>query len=157
VIASTSKLLEVTAKHFIIPKASSAAVTKSMLSNRARNTKPELSLRAALRRNGIVGYRLHPADIIGRPDICFKRIKLAIFVNGCFWHRCPRCGLKTPKTHRSFWNKKFEHNIARDKRKLAELKSYGWKPLVVWECQIKKSPEEVVRRIKKSIVSTNRT
>jgi DNA mismatch endonuclease, patch repair protein len=129
------------------PPPTSAAVTRSMQGNRAKDTKPEISLRKSLWLCGLRGYRLHSKDVLGRPDIAFTRRKVAIFVQGCFWHRCPHCALKLPKSNREFWAKKFRRNRARDKRKERALKAEGWKVVQVWECQIDRSPIDVAKRI----------
>lgn len=109
-----------------------------MSSIKATNTKPELLLRKALWRAGIRGYRLHWQKVPGRPDIAFPGKKTAIFVNGCFWHRCPYCKLSLPKNNRKFWANKFQKNVERDKRKVSELRTIGWEVYVIWECQITK-------------------
>jgi len=103
---------------------------------RAKNTKPEILLRKALWKNGIKGYRLHWNKALGRPDIAFPGRKIAIFVNGCYWHRCPYCNPSFPKTHQDFWKVKFQKNVERDKKKIINLQKMDWKIIVVWECQI---------------------
>lgn len=114
-----------------------AAVRKSMLGNRGKNTKPELVVRQRLREAGLTGYRLHWSKVPGRPDIAFPGRKIAIFVNGCFWHRCPHCHPKVPKTNTEFWEAKFRRNVERDQEAYAALKAMGWQPVVIWECQLK--------------------
>lgn len=116
------------------PKATSVAVSRSMKGNRAKDTGPELALRATLKRYGLRGYRANWRRAPGRPDIAFPRKKVAVFLNGCFWHRCPFCRPQLPKKNRPFWKRKFELNRARDARKTKELKSAGWKVYTVWEC-----------------------
>ena len=74
--------------------------SKVMSSIRAKNTKPEIVLRKALWGQGLVGYRLHKKNIPGRPDIVYSKNKLAVFVNGCYWHRCPYCKPAAPKSHK---------------------------------------------------------
>ena len=133
------------------PKASSEAVHKSMVSNRGKNTGPEQAIRVALRERGLRGYRLNWNRAPGRPDIAFPRQRVAVFVNGCYWHRCPYCNLKVPKTHRDYWTRKFELNIERDKRKRRELKKAGWRVIVVWECQIKKRLDAVATRVETAV------
>jgi len=133
------------------PKAKSLNVTKSMKGNKAKNTGPELALRKALWGQGIRGYRLNWHKIPGRPDICLPLKKLAIFVNGCFWHRCPYCRLTLPKSNRVFWKRKFRRNKERDRLKRLRLKQYGWKTLTIWECQIKKNKDKTLHRISKSL------
>lgn len=108
-----------------------------MSSIRAKNTKPELILRKALHNSGLSGYRLHWKKAQGRPDISYPGKKLAIFVHGCFWHRCPNCNPPFPKTHLEFWSEKFQKNIDRDKQKTEDLEKSGWHVLIFWECQLK--------------------
>lgn len=116
-----------------------------------RNTKPEMKLRKSMYANGIRGYRLHWKKVPGRPDICFPGKKLAIFVNGCFWHRCPYCRPPMPKSHTKFWEKKFETNVNRDKKKIRLLKKDGWKVLVLWECHIKKDINKSILKVKQVV------
>lgn len=116
----------------------SEATRHVMQANKSKNTKPELKVRAALREAGLPGYRLHWKAAAGKPDICYPGRKVAIFVNGCFWHRCPYCALPDPKSNVEFWNAKFDRNRARDERDHAELVAAGWTVLVVWECRLKK-------------------
>jgi len=114
----------------------------------AKNTKPEILFRKELRAQGLKEYRLHPKTLPGRPDIYFPSKKLAIFINGCFWHRCPYCKLSMPKTHKAFWSKKFAANVARDKAKRTLLKKKGIRSVVFWECQIKKNVQKLVAKLK---------
>ena len=137
------------------PRASSKSVSKSMRSNAAKNTGPEKSLRKALYSNGIRGYRLNWRKAPGRPDICFPRLKLAIFVNGCFWHRCPRCDLPLPKTNNSFWEKKFRRNIERDRLKRKRLEDMSWRVLTIWECDVKGKLMDVVKGIENTYKELN--
>ena len=108
-----------------------------MQANRSTNTKPELLMRKKLRGAGLPGYRLHWKKAAGRPDVCYPGRKVAVFVNGCYWHRCPHCALPLPKTNVEFWTQKFERNQARDERNHRELLERGWEVLVVWECRLK--------------------
>lgn len=110
-----------------------------MQANRSKNTTPELRVRAALRAAGLTGYRLHWKKAPGHPDVCFPGRRVAILINGCFWHRCPFCGPSRPKTHPEFWEAKFARNRARDARVRAELVDGGWTVVVVWECRLKKA------------------
>jgi len=119
------------------PKASSVTIQKVMKANKAKDTKPEIILRKALWAHDIRGYRLNWKKVPGTPDIVFLKRKIAIFVNGCFWHRCPTCNLSLPKTNTEFWETKFKRNIDRDQLKLKRLEELGWTVLVIWECQIK--------------------
>jgi DNA mismatch endonuclease, patch repair protein len=110
--------------------------SRIMSSIRAKDTKPELLLRKALWKAGLRGYRLHWEKASGRPDICYPSKKIAIFVHGCFWHRCPHCKQRLPKAHKNFWVNKFKANKERDQRKLRHLGTGGWDVVVFWECEI---------------------
>lgn len=130
------------------PIPSSELASKVMSSIRAKNTKPEVIFRKLLWYNGIRGYRLHWKKVEGKPDIAFAGKKIAIFINGCYWHRCPKCDLPLPKSNTEFWKKKFERNVNRDKRKIFTLREIGWKVFVFWECEIKSDPELLIEKIR---------
>jgi len=136
------------------PKASNINVSKSMKGNKAKNTTPEILLRKALSSLGLKEYHLNVKNVPGTPDICYPKYKTAIFVNGCFWHRCTYCRLKLPKSHKKFWNSKFIRNKKRDTLKKEALKTLGWQVLTIWECQIKKRLDKTALRI--STVLKNR-
>lgn len=124
------------------------ASTSAIMSRiRARNTKPELALRQALRALGWTGYRLHYKRVPGRPDIAFVGKRVAVFVHGCFWHGCPKCAPSRPKSHQAFWNAKLDANKARDKRKERSLMDEGWKVVTCWECQIKANAIRQAKRV----------
>ena len=108
-----------------------------MQGNKAKNTGPEVLLRKQLREAGYPGYRLHWRQAPGRPDIAYPGRKLAVFVNGCFWHRCPHCQPALPKSNAEFWARKFSLNAERDERKRRELVAAGWTVVTVWECEIR--------------------
>jgi DNA mismatch endonuclease (patch repair protein) len=99
-----------------------------------RDTKPELELRRALHRLGL-RYRVDKKPIEGmrtRADIVFGPAKVAVFVDGCFWHSCP-AHRTTPKNNQGWWEAKLAANVARDKRVDEELRQRGWLPVRVWE------------------------
>ena len=126
-------------------------VSKVMSANKAKQTIPEITLRKALYKEGIKGYRLNYKKIKGRPDIVFVSKKTAIFVHGCFWHRCPKCNYPMPKTNSKFWREKFEKNVKRDSLKTEQLEALGWKVVTVWECEIKEDIDKVVASIKTAL------
>ena len=104
-----------------------------------KNTKPELAVRSLLHRQGF-RFRVNRTDLPGKPDIVLKKHKTVVFVHGCFWHRHKGCSdASTPKTRTQFWQKKFDGNVARDKRNVRALRESGWNVIVVWECEIKAS------------------
>ena len=113
---------------------------------RGKNTKPELLLRRNLWKLGF-RYRVH-YSLPGRPDIVFTKKKIAVFVDGCFWHGCPDHGVK-PKTNKKFWREKIHGNILRDKRNTNNLVKEGWTVLRFWEHQIKKELAKVCVIIEK--------
>lgn len=129
------------------PPAASAAVRSSMIGNRSANTRPEVAMRYALTRRGIGHFVLHPS-LPGKPDIVFTDEKVAVFVHGCYWHRCPYCSPHFPNRNQDYWTAKFARNRARDKRNAAELKRMGWRVVVVWECKVRKDPGRQARRVK---------
>ena len=128
------------------PEPTSEVTTKVMKANRGKDTGPEQTVRRLLREMGYPGYRLNWKKVPGRPDIAYPGRKIAIFVNGCFWHRCPHCNLPLPKSHTEFWREKFERNVARDEEKTRALEALGWIVITIWECELK-NPEAVKRRL----------
>jgi DNA mismatch endonuclease, patch repair protein len=106
---------------------------------RAKNTGPEMKVRSALHRLGY-RYRLHKADLPGKPDIALVSRKKVIFVNGCFFHMhsCP-LGQVVPKTNTEFWEKKRLATVERDRRNCKDLVQLGWTVIQIWECQTRKS------------------
>ena len=129
-----------------IPKKEVTSIV--MRANKAKNTNPELLLRKALFRNDLKGYRLNYKKVPGRPDIAFVSKKIAIFVNGCYWHRCPKCNLPIPKSNSIFWQEKFKRNKERDKRKNRELRVLGWMAMTIWECEINKHLNKQIDKIR---------
>ena len=113
---------------------------------RRRNSGPELKVRSILRALGI-SYGLHRKSLPGTPDITVPSRECAIFVHGCFWHRHDACPKATmPKVRRTFWQEKFERNVARDARNSAAIRKLGWKVIVVWECETR-YPSKLARRL----------
>lgn len=96
-----------------------------------RDSNPEMKLRKILHSLGL-RYRVHRKNLPGKPDIAFGPAKVAVFVDGCFWHNCPEHGT-IPKNNRNWWVEKFERNRERDLRKDRELRTEGWLPIHVWE------------------------
>lgn len=123
--------------------------TYNMSQIRSKNTKPEITLRKLLFARGIRGYRIH-YNLPGKPDIVFTKNKIAIFIDGCFWHKCPIC-FKEPATRKNFWIEKIDNNVLRDKENSEKLTADGWVVFRFWEHEIRKNPEDVVEKILKKL------
>lgn len=104
---------------------------------RSKNTKPELIVRSLLHRRGF-RFRLHRKDLPGKPDIVLPRYKAVIFVHGCFWHGHECNFFHLPTTRTGFWMEKIQNNRERDLRQIENLRTMGWRTLVVWECATRK-------------------
>ncbi|MDP6909703.1 MAG: very short patch repair endonuclease [Flavobacteriales bacterium] len=137
------------------PKPLNETVSKYMRSNKSKNTKPELLFRRTLWNSGIRGYRLHWKKASGKPDIAFPGRKIAIFLNGCFWHRCPKCNLSLPKNNAEFWKKKFDRNVERDMEKRKALEQENWTVLVIWECELKENLDYQVSLVKELLIGNS--
>jgi DNA mismatch endonuclease (patch repair protein) len=118
-----------------VPAASSEGRRRNMQANRRRDTRPELALRSALHGAGFryrCDFRIDlPAGRV-RPDIVFTRRRVAVFVDGCFWHCCPEHGSK-PSVNQSYWSPKLARNVERDARNTAWLTEAGWTVVRIWE------------------------
>ncbi|MDA8210194.1 MAG: very short patch repair endonuclease [Actinomycetota bacterium] len=115
---------------------------------RGKDTAPEIRLRKALWASGL-RYRVHP-KLPGRPDIAFPRAKVAVFVDGCFWHSCPLHG-KRPKSNTDYWQPKLERNRVRDCRVDRALADIGWISIRVWEHEVVGEVDSSVARIRESL------
>jgi DNA mismatch endonuclease (patch repair protein) len=116
---------------------------------RGRDTKPEKTLRSALHAEGL-RFRIHRRDIAGCPDVVFPTQKIAVFVDGCFWHGCPE-HQTMPRTNPAFWEKKLQRNRERDEVVTRTLESAGWKILRFWEHEVRQEISSVVRTVKKTV------
>jgi DNA mismatch endonuclease (patch repair protein) len=112
---------------------------------RATNTKPELALRKRL---WAVGFRyvLHVSKLPGRPDLVFRSRRVAVFVDGCFWHGCPDHYVR-PRSRTDFWCRKLEANFLRDRRQTTQLELMGWRVHRIWEHELIEGPEAAVERL----------
>ena len=127
-----------------------AARSANMALIRGGDTKPELMVRKVLHALGY-RFRLHRRDLPGTPDVVLPRHKVAVFVHGCFWHRHSECKrASTPSSRADFWNKKFARTIERDEAAIRNLVSLGWRPLVLWECELK-IPGHIQRSVEQLI------
>ena len=112
---------------------------------KSKDTSLELKFRKFLFDNGLRGYRVN-YKLPGKPDIVFTRYKLAIFLDGCFWHKCPKC-FKHPASNKEFWKKKLLSNMKRDKRVNKELSMLKYKILRFWQHEVRDNPEKCYRKV----------
>lgn len=127
------------------------ARSRIMRAVRARgNRSTERRLRMALVRAGISGWILHAVSIPGCPDFLFESKKLAVFVDGCFWHGCPRCG-HLPKANGAFWKKKITLTRMRDKKVNQILRSGGYTVLRFWEHDLSMELDLCLKRIRRAL------
>lgn len=112
---------------------------------KGKDTAPEIVIRRLLYSNGIRGYRIH-YPLPGKPDIVFIRKRLIVFIDGCFWHKCPEC-FTIPQTRTEFWLDKLNKNVERDRKVNKKLTDDGWNVLRFWEHEVRENPEEIVRKI----------
>lgn len=122
---------------------------------KGRDTREELAVRRFLFRHGL-RFRVGDRRLPGRPDVVLPKYRTVVFLNGCFWHGHEGCRFfRLPKTHTEFWRRKIERNRERDERDVARLLAMGWRPIVVWECELrgKKRREETLQGLLEEIVS----
>ena len=122
--------------------------SKVMAAVRSRgNRSTELAMVAAFKEHKITGWRRHYA-VTGTPDFAFPRARLAVFVDGCFWHGCPKCG-SLPASNRPYWEAKITRNARRDREQTKELRGRGWTVVRVWEHELRGSAlRRALRKIK---------
>lgn len=119
------------------------------------NRDTEIALIDLMRTHGITGWRRNVA-IFGKPDFVFSKHRLVIFVDGCFWHQCPKHS-NIPANNREFWIKKLNANIVRDKLVNRTLRARGWRVLRVWEHELsRRNHSQLVRRIVKALGTLNK-
>lgn len=119
----------------------------------ARNRTTEWRLRAMMVHTGIKGWKLRPASCAGSPDFVFPVRRVAVFVDGCFWHGCPHCG-HVPKTNARYWSAKIARNRRRDMRARRALNRAGYSVMRIWECALRDHPERCVRRVRGALGRT---
>lgn len=111
---------------------------------RTRDTAPELALRKALWARGVRGWRLHPRRVPGKPDLAWVGRRIAVFVDGAFWHGHPDYYWGQSG---EFWNAKIERNRARDQRVNEKLTTLGWNVIRLWDFEVERHPDECARRV----------
>ncbi len=125
--------------------------SQNMAKIKSKNTLPELLTRKALTSLN-QKYRLHSAKLPGKPDIVIAKRKIAIFINGCFWHQHKDCKRQSmPKSNEEYWNKKLEGNVKKQKYDVKSLKRMGWKSIIIWECQTK-NKDKLIKQLKRALI-----
>jgi DNA mismatch endonuclease (patch repair protein) len=123
-----------------------------MRGNRRYNTRPELALRRLLHARGL-RYRVDPTLSVGgvrtRPDVVFPRLRVAVYVDGCFWHACPLHGTQ-PRTNIGYWGPKLQRNVERDRRATHALEGAGWIVIRAWEHE---DPTAVAERVERVVIA----
>ncbi len=114
-----------------------------------RNTSPERLLRSALWREGL-RFRVHARTPHGRPDVVFPGAKVAVFIDGCFWHGCPEHYVR-PRTRDEFWSSKLLGNVERDRRQTLQLEAEGWRVCRLWEHQVFEALPEIVKSVRSAL------
>lgn len=128
------------------------ALTRSemMARIRSKNTRPEIAVRRLLYALGY-RFRINRKDLPGKPDVVIPRLKLAIFVHGCFWHQHQHCRLASmPKTRREYWLPKLANNVVRDSERSEQLREMGWTVAVIWECTTR-NPEQLQEAVEQLV------
>lgn len=128
-----------------VPHPSSDGARAVMVGNRGADTKPERALRSALHARGLRFFKNRRPEpkIACRADIVFPSARLAVFVDGCFWHRCPLHGV-SPRANSDYWRAKLDRNVARDRRNDRALQAAGWKVIRVWEHESPSAAAELI-------------
>jgi DNA mismatch endonuclease (patch repair protein) len=135
-------------------KTTFGGLSRSALMSRVRskrNATTELKLLSLLRAAGLRGWR-RGFPLTGNPDFVFSQLRLAVFVDGCFWHG-HGCGRNLePKRNAELWRQKIDGNQRRDRRNTRFLRTAGWRVIRIWECTLKHRPESCIRRIRRALV-----
>lgn len=120
---------------------------KTMSRIRSRWTKQEIAVHEILSSIGVV-HEMHP-NIPGKPDIIIPGQNLAVYLHGCFWHKCPKC-FKVPKSHQEYWIPKLDRNVQRDVENEIKVRESWWHVVVIWEHEIKKAKQDGIKDLLRS-------
>src|SRR5882762_1121030 len=131
----------------VFSKAKRSDVMSRIRSNGNKDT--ELRLVAVFREFHVKGWRRRQ-KLPGNPDFVFRGVKVVVFVDGCFWHGCPRC-YRAPGTNKAYWTMKVQRNRERDSSVVAECKARGWRVVRLWEHEVREREETVVKKIRLSM------
>lgn len=126
---------------------------KTMRAVKGKGTRLERRLFSMLVGMGLKGWQKNVGSIVGKPDVVFVSRRVAIFVDGCFWHGCPHCQRKLPKTNRKYWEQKIKRNVALAKSHNKQLRADGWTVIRIWEHEISKtaSAEKIKGKVIRSL------
>ena len=128
---------------------------KAMRAVKSKGTSLERILWSMLAGMGLRGWHKNVDHLPGKPDVVFFEERIAIFVDGCFWHGCPICNRSLPETNREYWKRKIERNKRRAREAEQLLESDGWKVLRFWEHEMRKN-RQAVRRKLRAAIQTNK-
>lgn len=112
---------------------------------KGKDTMLEVKFRKKLFSKGLRGYRLN-YKLIGKPDLAFPKKKIVVFIDGCFWHKCPKC-FKSPESNKDFWTKKIDGNLERDKKVNHILKENGWTVIRIWQHEIFEDTDKCCEKV----------
>lgn len=115
----------------------------------SRDTSCERMLRKALWSLGVKGWRIR-SNLPGHPDVWFPRRKVAVFIDGCFWHKCPTC-FRPPRQRLEYWGPKLDRNVARDQEVNETLANAGWHVLRFWEHEVRRDPVQCAQRVREKL------
>jgi DNA mismatch endonuclease (patch repair protein) len=135
------------------PAPLNATISRQMSAMPSRDTVTEIALRRELHSRGL-RYRTHLKTLPGKPDIAFTRARIAVFVDGCFWHRCPDHGT-APKNNGKWWADKLDANVSRDRRNDLDLEKLGWITVHVWEHEDPATAAEAINKLWRSRLTNN--
>jgi DNA mismatch endonuclease (patch repair protein) len=135
----------------VFEKAKRSKIMSRVRSRENKNT--EIALVTLFRKHVITGWRRR-MRVFGSPDFIFRKQRVAVFVDGCFWHSCPK-HRSTPESNRTFWNRKLQRNKARDQLVSRTLRKNGWKVIRVWQHELKRANHaKMIARIRRALVSS---
>ncbi len=131
-----------------VSKTVRSSIMRAVKSKGGRST--ERKLWSAIASQGISGWKTNVEELPGKPDVVFVRQRLAVFVDGCFWHGCPKC-YRRPQSNQNYWDRKVARNIQRDKTKRRQLRRLGWRVIQIWEHDFKISAASAMKKIERGL------